>query len=583
MKSLLQYILSASYNSVLAIFAITFGVLLVCQTPPVRASEDVLFDMLKSTLSAREPPRADIVIVAITEETLREFPYRAPVNRTFLAQLLEDIDRHAPERIGLDIVIDRPSDPTSDDRLANTIAGLESDLTVAASTGANDVSGFEASLLGSVRRGSPYLTTDGHDNVVRRVDVSLTPDLLAFALAGSAAGPVRPGHMRFRVFRGQGETYPFRIVPAHLVSELPASSNWLKNRIVLIGGILEDQDRHQISLRFAARERRTPGVIVHAYQLAHLLDGAPRTEAHKMLSVLLTGGFALLGAWFGARANRFGSSLVALVTMAFCPLLLSAAVYHSVGWPMAVLAPILACLTSAGGFAFYRRLKVQASLAYVTEAFGRYMDPKLVKQLSALPDFSYAQPRKGSATFLFTDMNGFTDFVDQHTPEEVKLALDRYIDVIARTISAHGGIVDRFVGDGVHAFFGMPIPLAHASQAALDCTFEILEATRSLEYQLEKEGVSIGSTRIGLHTGSALFGDFGGKARADFTAHGSAVNIAARLLDLAGQEGAEICATMEVFHELDKMVGWSRLATDHLAGIDKPLEIWSWSGTNSKD
>lgn len=554
--------------------AVIASALLLSRAPALQAAEDVLFDVFESTLSSKEAPRNDIAIVAITEETLKSLAQRSPIDRRFLAQLLKDIEAHNPKRIGLDIVLDMPSNQIDDQHLSETIKNLNVDL-VAVSLSANDkLPLFEAKMLGNKRIASPYLLADGHDNVVRTIASFPPLPSLAAALATDGETLAPQEQTRFRVFRGKTTQPPFRIVPAHLVARLPANSEWLQDRTVLIGALLNDQDRHQTSLRFASSERRMPGVVIHALQLAHILDGSPRTEAHWLVLVILTGLATLYGVLLSARTRTVQLVPVALFGLLLAPIMLSALTYILAGWPLPILAPLTASIVSATGFAIYRRQQTQKSLAHVTEAFGRYTDPRLLKLLIAGPAQTYMEPREGVATFLFTDMNGFTAFVDQHSPEDVKLALDQYNDLVASLIGEHGGIVDRFVGDSVHAFFGMPIAQENPRKSALTCAFKILEATDNLKENLESNGIEIGSTRIGLHSGTAVFGDFGGERRADFTAHGSAINIAARLVDIAGQENAAICASSTVFETATDQHGWVKSATTKLIGINEKLEIW---------
>jgi adenylate cyclase len=130
-------------------------------------------------------------------------------------------------------------------------------------------------------------------------------------------------------------------------------------------------------------------------------------------------------------------------------------------------------------------------------------------------------------SFLFTDIAGFTEMSEQLPPEDLTGLLNDYFDGMSDVIAAHHGMIDKFIGDAVVALFGAPTADAnHAlnavrAAAAMDAFAE--------EFRRGHRGQGIGITRIGVHTGMASVGNFGGRKRFDYTAMGDAMNTAARL------------------------------------------------------
>src|SRR5262249_4099364 len=149
-------------------------------------------------------------------------------------------------------------------------------------------------------------------------------------------------------------------------------------------------------------------------------------------------------------------------------------------------------------------------------------------------------------TVLFTDVEGFTSLTENVDPERVMLNMSRYLGVLSETIMAHGGTVDKFVGDGGMAIWNAPAKdpdhVAHACAATLACR----EANRKLNIEFEQEGWPAYKTRFGLHTGEATVGIIGSFDRMAYTVLGATVNLAARLEPLNKRYGSEILVSEAV-------------------------------------
>ena len=109
-------------------------------------------------------------------------------------------------------------------------------------------------------------------------------------------------------------------------------------------------------------------------------------------------------------------------------------------------------------------------------------------------------------------------------PERLIATLDTYLATICTVVLRHGGMIDKIVGDAVHALFNAPLDQPGHVDAAIAAAVEIVAATEAL-----RPALGIGRTRVGIETGEAILGDVGSGARIDYTAHGACVNLAARL------------------------------------------------------
>jgi adenylate cyclase len=105
----------------------------------------------------------------------------------------------------------------------------------------------------------------------------------------------------------------------------------------------------------------------------------------------------------------------------------------------------------------------------------------------------------------------------------------------------HGGMIDKIVGDAVHALFNAPLDLKDHPQRAIECAIAIQAWTEGLRRRVPAAAVELGRTRIGIETGPAIVGDVGIRSKLDYTAHGDAVNMAARLEACNKDLGSAIC------------------------------------------
>jgi adenylate cyclase len=165
----------------------------------------------------------------------------------------------------------------------------------------------------------------------------------------------------------------------------------------------------------------------------------------------------------------------------------------------------------------------------LARAFSQYLSPDLVKALAKNPDQVRLVGEEREMTFLFTDLQGFTSFAEGIEPERLDFTLNAYLDGLCRIATDHGGTIDKIVGDAVHVMFNAPLTQPDHARRAIRAALEMNRFADDFATRQASRSSAFGATRIGVNTGRAIVGNFGGKARFDYTAHGDAINIAARL------------------------------------------------------
>jgi adenylate cyclase len=199
------------------------------------------------------------------------------------------------------------------------------------------------------------------------------------------------------------------------------------------------------------------------------------------------------------------------------------------------------------------RLREEAEQAEANLA--RHFSPNLVKELAHSPDVMSLGGQRRELTFVFTDLTDFTPLVETLEPAVIVPLLNEYLDEMTQIVFRHGGTVDKVVGDAVHAMFGAPLEQSDHAARAVACAMELDEFSESFREQKNTEGVPLSVTRIGVHSGPAMVGNFGGEMFFDYTAHGDAINTAARLEALNKHLGTRICVSATVVERMPHFKG----------------------------
>ena len=187
--------------------------------------------------------------------------------------------------------------------------------------------------------------------------------------------------------------------------------------------------------------------------------------------------------------------------------------------------------------AFYLNFRKQFKLRQqIKKQFEHYLDPRQVKQLQKNPELLKLGGEKRICTFLFTDVRGFTNLSEKLKPEEVTEIMNKVLTVQVTCTQAHGGMVDKFIGDACMAIFNAPLDLDEHEKRAVACARDMRTAIRMLQKELP-EPIAIG---IGVNTGEAIIGNMGSDTRFDYSAIGDAVNTAARLESATKEAGVDL-------------------------------------------
>ena len=190
----------------------------------------------------------------------------------------------------------------------------------------------------------------------------------------------------------------------------------------------------------------------------------------------------------------------------------------------------------------------------VKSAFSHYLAPAVIEQLLEDPNRLALGGEKREMTFLFTDIAGFTTLSEKVEPTVVVKLLNEYFERMCSIVLDHGGTIDKIVGDALHVMFNAPADQPDHAERAVRCALELGTFCDEFMRLQTEQAIAFGETRLGINTGPAVVGNFGGTIRFDYTAYGDTINTAARLEGANKYLGTRICVSSETTRQCPNLV-----------------------------
>ncbi len=346
-----------------------------------------------------------------------------------------------------------------------------------------------------------------------------------------------------------------RTVPAWRIIDDDASRARLGGRIVLVGsGAPEVGD-----LRATPVSATTPSVQIQADALATLVGNALPRRPSWIPKAEIFGAVAL--SFLAIALAMFFRPVAATVLVGlFCLLWVTGAATAFV-WERTLIdmaGPPLIAGTIFATSILGTYVQNERLARALRRRFEQHLPPDVVKRLVDAPNILRLSGESREVTAMFTDIEGFTSLTDRSDATEVLQLLDVYLTIVTDTVVAHGGMVDKLIGDGVFALFNAPLDLANHARHAVAAANAIIAATENYRKSSLAVKLALGRTRIGIETGIAIVGDVGGGSKLDYTALGNVVNTASRLEGINKEFKTSICigpiaASMLDAHEIERL------------------------------
>jgi len=334
-------------------------------------------------------------------------------------------------------------------------------------------------------------------------------------------------------YQGPPRTYPY--VSFADVVQHRFSAGEFRDKIVLVGasatGIGDLRATPFGGVDF-------PGVEIHANVIddilnRHFLRRGPHEALTDVIVIFLFG--IPLGIWLALVRPRwliFGF----LLLIPFAWFVYSAFVHDQ--WLNFIIPAAFTLVPNVSLVALYRVLVEEQEKRQLRGMFQQYVSPEVIRRLQTDPD--KVLPRKTELSVLFSDIRGFTSISEALDAQELANLLNGYLTEMTGVIFKNRGLLDKYIGDAVMAFWGAPFEEPHHAEKACRAALDMLAKLREMQAEWKAAGRPVLEIGIGINSGIASAGNMGSKRRFAYTAIGDAVNLASRLEGLNKEFGTRI-------------------------------------------
>jgi adenylate cyclase len=568
------------------------------------------------------PPISDeVAIVAVDEETYRDPHFRNLPQALWtpeLGKILDAVLDAEPKVVGVDIIIGTTADSISPGYDRPWLKALRR----AADQG-RIVLGF------AQNQGEPILPTQQQRTAVRDID-NIYLNQGAVNPVTDTDGVVRRMPLSFATDRGTVTTLSaglyVRSVGAdaqalggkppmllnfasaarpqlYSLADLVACANagnadffkqQFAGKIIIFGGILDIEDRKLTSNRFAtlpegdrseprcaskqveqnyfsgfARDT-IPGVLVHAAAVDNLLHGSDLKVVPNWSRFVLLVAIALASTLiFLWQKPKRALAIWIFLVVAWCALA-TTAFGHFFVVPIAT-GLIAMSLAAPAGLAL-RTGSMDRSRRQLRQAFSLYLPKSEVDRLVKEEKLPALGGELRDVTILFSDIASYSTLSERVAPGPLVDELNRYFGRMTDIVQAHGGFVDKFIGDGVLAIFGAPLARENAAADAVRASLAMIQSLKDEPLFIGGDGrIAI---RIGLHRGEAIVGNIGSAQRFNYTVMGDAVNVASRLEGVGKHYGIPIVVSEQVQEAAARDFAFRELDFIRVVGRDQPVRLF---------
>lgn len=350
----------------------------------------------------------------------------------------------------------------------------------------------------------------------------------------------------------------------------------LNGRICFVGWVATGANADFVS---TAIDKKTPGVLVHAAVANAVLTGYARSPGPWWLDVLAIIGLGLAGTWIGIRANVLAGPVSVVVVAAGWTAIASVVLWGRELMIVTVAAPLLAVGVSWLSVLVHRLLVEQRARRRTEERFRSYVSPAVVDILVNNPELNSMAPQKRELTVMFSDVASFTTTAERLGSTRTAELLATYLGAMTDILQGSRATIDKYLGDGIMAFWGAPLDDPAPGHARHAC-----EAVVRMYAELERLNAAGAfgeagrlDVRVGLAAGDLMVGDFGNPPRnSSYTVIGDAANLASRLEAANKQFGTRALVSGRV-RELageDGGLVWRPVGRLLVVGKHEPEEVF---------
>jgi adenylate cyclase len=366
-------------------------------------------------------------------------------------------------------------------------------------------------------------------------------------------------------FCGPGKT--FKTIPlidflemAEKNTEVPEK---LRNKLMLVG-FTDITDFKSTPYGYM------PGVELHANIIDNILNHRflkklPRQYEFLFLLVILAVMFA---AQFRSPILSIGSGIIGSIIWLY-----SADLYFSSLW-ISTFKPVFILAVTSTFFLLQYLMEIYTDRKRIKSIFKSYVSDSVLDEILASNSKDFISGQRRKLCVLIADIRGFTSFSEKFEADEVVNFLNAYFARITDIIMQNRGVVDKFLGDGVLAFFNAPVENKNFVNDAIKSAIQIRDYVKSEEFKGISRGIEL-KTGIALHVGSVVFGNIGSEKKAEFTVIGDAVNTCSRMESLNKEYSTSLIVSEKVVELSETDIKWKLIEEKILRGKTEKIKLYT--------
>lgn len=345
---------------------------------------------------------------------------------------------------------------------------------------------------------------------------------------------------------------PERYIPAWKVLSGESDNAQIANHILFLG----TSAKGLLDLKVNPLGGTIPGVEIHAQLVEQMTQKTYLLHPDWSSSATV---LFLIVTWIilNLLVSRSNAMLLAFMTICWIGVTFTGA-WLAFTRSKIFVDPLFPSITLAAMYiacSFFRFLETERDRRWIREAFSSYISPNLVQHLIENPKLLKIGGENRECSFVLTDLAGFTTFMEKSDPPQVVSLLNEYIDEMLKIAFNYDATVDRIVGDAIALIFSAPVIQEDHASRAIACAIALDVFARKFSEDMQKQGIPLGGTRIGVHTGMVIIGNFGGKTMFDYRALGDPINTCSRLETVNKHLGTRICVSRETVDKCPGFIG----------------------------
>lgn len=352
-----------------------------------------------------------------------------------------------------------------------------------------------------------------------------------------------------------------------------SASESVKGKIVFLGATAADL--HDEKPTPLGRGTEMPGVEIQANIANMLISGyrlTPLGEAYSNLWIFIA---ALLPACIFILLRR-GTLQPILITIFFGGVQTLAVVF---AFENGIVANIIhingSWILSTSAIVAYRYFFGERERAQMRKTFSKYVSKDVLEEILKHPEMVKLGGEEKEITVFFSDIRGFTTLSEKTTPKELVRILNEYFTSMSEEVLNHKGVLDKYIGDAIMAFWGAPIEDPNQADNALQASIAMMQKLKILNEKLRQNGDPEINIGIGLYTGPAIVGNIGSEMRFDYTVIGDTVNVASRLEGLNKEFKTNIIIGESTKNKLRGTYSFKPLGSVSVKGRKEQLNIYT--------